>query len=143
MADKTSDAIKLNLRLPKPLHRRLKQQAKRNNVWLNTEIVNVLEGAEAATAKRMAEAMKPLVEDLIETAVVNVTGRLPHLQAEIMLDILLGRRSDSRDPLPTQAEVQRRLAQIKGLPVSTENQLVEIFLERQAAEAAAKKPEQK
>ena len=42
MANKTADAIKLNLRLPKPLHKRLKQQARRNNVSLNTEIVNQL-----------------------------------------------------------------------------------------------------
>src|SRR5262249_27347695 len=42
MASKTADAIKLVLRLPKPLHKRLKQQARRNNVSLNTEIVNQL-----------------------------------------------------------------------------------------------------
>jgi HicB family len=55
MADKTSDAIKLNLRLPKHLHKRLKQQARRNNVSLNTEIVNQLEGSEAATFERISK----------------------------------------------------------------------------------------
>jgi hypothetical protein len=35
--------VKLNLRLPKALHRRLVQQAKRNKASLNTEIINILE----------------------------------------------------------------------------------------------------
>jgi hypothetical protein len=60
--DKTADAIKLNLRLPKPLHKRLKQQARRNNVSLNTEIVNQLEGAEAAAVERIAETIAPLID---------------------------------------------------------------------------------
>jgi hypothetical protein len=60
--DKTADAIKLNLRLPKPLHKRLKQQARRNNVSLNTEIVNQLEGAEAAAVERIAETITPLID---------------------------------------------------------------------------------
>jgi predicted HicB family RNase H-like nuclease len=38
--------VKLNLRLPKGLHRRLAQQAKRNNVSLNTEIINLLDGGD-------------------------------------------------------------------------------------------------
>jgi hypothetical protein len=42
MADKRAKAIKLNVRMPPALHKRLKQQAKRNNVSLNTEIVNQL-----------------------------------------------------------------------------------------------------
>jgi hypothetical protein len=40
---KTADAIKLVLRLSKGLHRQLVQRAKRNNVSLNTEIINELE----------------------------------------------------------------------------------------------------
>jgi HicB family len=55
MANKTADAAKLVVRLPKSLHRRLKQQAKRNNVSLNTEIVNQLEGAEGALLERVVE----------------------------------------------------------------------------------------
>ena len=60
--DKTADAIKLNLRLPKALHKQLKQQARRNNVSLNTEIVNQLEGAEAAAVERIAETITPLID---------------------------------------------------------------------------------
>ena len=58
MASKTADAIKLVLRLPKPLHKRLKQQARRNNVSLNTEIVNQLEGHEAATLQQVNQRLK-------------------------------------------------------------------------------------
>jgi hypothetical protein len=141
MADKTSDAIKLNLRLPKPLHRRLKQQAKRNNVSLNTEIVNQLD--EPARRKLLRETMKPILDEAIEQIIAKATGRYPRDHAEIVLDLILGRRRDSRDPLPTEAELEKRLDQIGDLPVSTAEQLLEIFRERQAAEAAAKKPEQK
>jgi hypothetical protein len=56
-ADKTADAIKLNLRLPPALHRRLKQQARRNNTSLNAEIINQLGGAEAAVAERITAAI--------------------------------------------------------------------------------------
>jgi hypothetical protein len=124
MADKTSDAIKLNLRLPKSLHKRLKQQARRNNVSLNTEIVNQLEGSEAATAKRMTEAMKPLVEDAIETAVAQVTRRLPSKE-EIMLDMVL-----MDLPAPhTEAALQERL---RDWPPDKATELLQIFREIQA-----------
>jgi hypothetical protein len=73
-ADKTTDAVKLNLRLPKRLHRRLVQQAKGNNVSLNTEIINQLEGAEAAAAtaaaNRTLEVVRPIRDQL--TAVESV-----------------------------------------------------------------------
>jgi hypothetical protein len=55
-ADKTADAIKLNLRLPKSLHRRLQQRARRNNVSLNTEIVNELEGYKEPTTEEIVKA---------------------------------------------------------------------------------------
>jgi HicB family len=42
-APKTVDAVKLVLRLSKGLHRQLVRRAKRNNVSLNTEIINELE----------------------------------------------------------------------------------------------------
>jgi hypothetical protein len=69
-ADKTADAIKLNLRLPKPLHKRLKQQARRNNVSLNTEIVNQLEGHHEAALK---DAIRVVVEPLIDSAFERAT----------------------------------------------------------------------
>ena len=59
--DKTADAIKLNLRLPKALHKQLKQQARRNNVSLNTEIVNQLQGYEVATVERTTEIVAAAV----------------------------------------------------------------------------------
>jgi len=39
--------VKLNLRLPKALHRHLVQQAKRNKTSLNTEIIDTLERSRA------------------------------------------------------------------------------------------------
>jgi uncharacterized protein HemY len=74
MADRTADAIKLNLRLPKPLHKRLQRQARRNNVSLNTQIVNELEGSGAAAAKQLMEALKPLVDEALEQAIERVAG---------------------------------------------------------------------
>ena len=43
-AKRTDDVVKLNLRLPKTLHRKLREAARANNVSLNTEIINQLEG---------------------------------------------------------------------------------------------------
>lgn len=48
------DMAKFLLRLPKGLHKRLVQQAKRNNVSLNTEIINLLEGRGAADMEKIA-----------------------------------------------------------------------------------------
>jgi HicB family len=132
--------VNLILRLPPALHKRLKQQAKRNNVSLNTEIVSHLD--EPARRKLLRETMEPIAE-AIEERMVKGTGRYPRQQAEIMLDLVLGTRKDSRDPLPTEAELAERLHQIENMPVSTINQLQEIFSERKAAEAAVEKPEHK
>jgi len=59
MADTTS----LHLRLPKRLYKKLQQQARRNNVSLNTEIVNQLEGHEAATIERIKPVIKEAVAE--------------------------------------------------------------------------------
>src|SRR5262245_22501746 len=65
MADTTS----LHLRLPKRLYKRLQQQARRNNVSLNTEIVNQLAGYEAAMMQRTLEIVGPLLDKAVHTAV--------------------------------------------------------------------------
>jgi HicB family len=57
----SKDTVNLILRLPKPLHKRLKAQAKRNNVSLNTEIVNRLEGPRGAMGVVYKELMEPLI----------------------------------------------------------------------------------
>jgi len=77
MAETTS----LHLRLPKKLYKRLQQQARRNNVSLNTEIVNQLEGRELATVVPLTETVKrALASDLPETFVAfrvsPKTGRI-------------------------------------------------------------------
>ena len=74
MADKTADAIKLNLRLPKALHKRLTRQARRNNVSLNTEIVNQLEGSAAAEIKKVIEATRPYHEEALKAATAGATA---------------------------------------------------------------------
>ena len=92
MADKTADAAKFLLRLPKSLHRRLLQQAKRNNVSLNTEIVNQLEGYEVATVKRTTEIMQPLLKEAVNTAVLDMVplafALQPRTKAELEKAIL-------------------------------------------------------
>ena len=52
-AKHTDDVVKLNLRLPKALHRKLQQAAKANNVSLNTEIINQLEGRSSQTIEQL------------------------------------------------------------------------------------------
>jgi hypothetical protein len=145
MASKTADAIKLVLRLPKPLHKRLKQQARRNNVSLNTEIVNQLEGHEAASVARMAEALKPALDDAIKEAIemaVYRTTRRSREQAEAMLDMVT-RPDPGRgrpDPVRTEAELAERLREI-GFPNSDVVYFLQIFRERQAG--IQEKPNQK
>jgi hypothetical protein len=57
----TDDVVKLNLRLPKALHRKLRQAAKANNVSLNTEIINQLEG-------RLLQGISPdQIRNIIQT----------------------------------------------------------------------------
>jgi HicB-like protein involved in pilus formation len=74
--DKTADAIKLNLRLPKPLHKRLKQQARRNNVSLNTEIVNQLEGRQSGAIEGILQRWAD------ERGITIVIGNPPYLSAK-------------------------------------------------------------
>jgi hypothetical protein len=50
-----AETTSLHLRLPNALYKRLHRQARRNNVSLNTEIVNQLEGYEGAMVKRTTE----------------------------------------------------------------------------------------
>ena len=52
------DVVKLVLRLPKSLHRWLVQTAKRNNVSLNTEIINGLRGYETTLAKGLRDQIE-------------------------------------------------------------------------------------
>jgi HicB-like protein involved in pilus formation len=75
MADKTADAVKFLLRLPRGLHRRLLQQAKRNNVSLNTEIVNQLESHESTAVNRLKEWLKPAIENTIKEVFYRPPGQ--------------------------------------------------------------------
>jgi hypothetical protein len=71
MADKTADATKFLLRLPPALHKRLVVQARRNKISLNQEIVNQLEGYEAAMVKRTTGIMQPVIKSSAGGVVVQ------------------------------------------------------------------------
>jgi HicB family len=60
-AKNADDVVKLNLRLPKALHRKLHQAAKANNVSLNTEIINQLEGR--SWHGQMPDQVKNLIQE--------------------------------------------------------------------------------
>jgi len=70
--NRTTDAVKLNLRLPKSLHRQLVQQAARRNVSLNTEIVEQLQGSRARSYKELQNVLFHVVKDYMEVS--------PHLE---------------------------------------------------------------
>jgi hypothetical protein len=95
--NKTADAHQFLLRLPKPLHRRLAAQAKRNNVSLNTEIVNQLEGYETDTIRRATEIMHPLLTEAVHAAagVALLLGIARPRTEEQLMGIL--RRIDTSD----------------------------------------------
>jgi HicB family len=66
--EKTADAVGFMLRLPRSLHKRLQKQAEQNNVSLNTQLVNMLEGYEAATIKRVTEITQPILDEAVKQA---------------------------------------------------------------------------
>jgi hypothetical protein len=69
-----ADTTSLHLRLPKALYKKLQREARRNNVSLNTEIVNQLEGHEAATAERLSELMRPWIDEAVRAAAADKRG---------------------------------------------------------------------
>jgi hypothetical protein len=92
--NKTTDAAKLLLRLPKPLHKRLQQQARRNNTSVNTEILNQLSGyrnavCHAKSAEFDAHVLKTLLDALRDTW----AAPMPTTEAE------LNRRNSALDTI--------------------------------------------
>jgi hypothetical protein len=73
MPPEAQPMVQLHLRLPQKLHRRLMQQAKRNNASLQTEIVNQLEGYDAGTVKRTTEIVQPLLDEAVKAAASEAT----------------------------------------------------------------------
>jgi hypothetical protein len=76
-ANKTTDAVKLVLRLPKDLHRRLTQQAKRNSVSLNTQILNELRWRDVKT-----DAMTELAKHVLDVLPDDARERMIQLIAQ-------------------------------------------------------------
>jgi hypothetical protein len=134
-ADKTTDAIKLNLRLPKHLHKRLKHQAQRNNVSLNTEIVNQLEGAEAAMAKRMADALRPALEEAIQKVrqpvekAIQIVEAIQKVSQRRETELMLRRIMAHPDAPSTEEELQALLE--GAMPAAEVEKMMEMFGEIQ------------
>jgi hypothetical protein len=82
---KDDDIVKLNLRLPKKLHRRLTQQAKRNNTSLNTEIINVLTaaGEPKPEPKPIEEIIRAAAQQAAESTMTLVTTYSRHSEEEV------------------------------------------------------------
>jgi HicB family len=104
MAKKPADTVNLILRLPKALHKRLKQEARRHNVSLNTEIVNQLEDDEAVNVERMAEKMKPLIQEFMSRLGVSGDPWIEQFLADSVR-------------LPTEAELRQRLIDHENSPL--------------------------
>jgi len=87
MASKTADAIKLVLRLPKALHKRLTQQARRNNVSLNTEIVQRLK--ETLPTAKTHRDLREVADLLAQRGANHALGGTPLTEMNKKLDKLI------------------------------------------------------
>ena len=126
MANKTADAIKLNLRLPKPLHKRLKQQARRNNVSLNTEIVNQLSNPKPAILGNPVILPPEAIPNIIDPRIAASfrkeieKGIVPIVQQEFALGLapILRKEIETlvRDVRVAQAESEKRSQDMPAVP---------------------------
>jgi hypothetical protein len=71
----TDDVVKLNLRLPKALHKKLRQAAKTNNVSLNTEIINQLEGRSLHLPEQVNNLVQAIATATVERMQVVEVGK--------------------------------------------------------------------
>jgi hypothetical protein len=105
MADTTS----LHLRLPTKLYKRLQRRAKGNNVSLNTEIVNQLEGHhEAALKDAIQVVVKPLVDSAFERATEAADVALQRFANKMILRLAEEEQKRATDsvtpPLPSSGD---------------------------------------
>jgi hypothetical protein len=107
MADTTS----LHLRLPNSLYRRLQRQAKRNNASLNTEIVNQLAGAEAATVRRILEIAQPLLQEMRWRAGIETVEYVLQLMAEFAQEFAA---SEHQPPTEEDLRLRHRMNEVMG-----------------------------
>jgi len=78
-----TDIVKFNVRLPKPLHRRLQRDAAKNNVSMNTQMVNELEGSRAALVRDLVEAARPELKDIAAERHSNVEHAFRAIQVRL------------------------------------------------------------
>src|SRR5262249_19026383 len=128
MADTTS----LHLRLPKSLYKRLQRQARRNNVSLNTEIVNQLSNPkDLGIGPILRKEIEKEIEQRIPFIVQKETGDLGFAR-------ILGKEIETlvRDVRVAQSEIETfvrdvRVAQAESERRSQDNRAV---LEREKGE---------
>jgi len=126
MASKTADAIKLVLRLPKPLHKRLTQQARRENVSLNTLIVNQLSNPKPAILGNPVILPPEAIPNIIDPRIAASfrkeieKGIVPIVQQEFALGIapILRKEIETlvRDVRVAQAESEKRSQDMPAVP---------------------------
>jgi len=97
MASKTADRYKLVLRLPKPLHKRLKQQARRNDVSLNTEIVNQLEGRETLGPGLFSGFIQEEFRKVLEHIYPEIAEKAAELATQAAVKIARENRAPIKD----------------------------------------------
>ena len=119
MASKTADVIKLVLRLPKPLHKRLKQLARRNNVSLNTELVNQLSNPK--DLRIAPHILKRMVEGLVRDVRVRGVPVVPVTDLEAAKTRIVA-LEDEVAHLRGQAESERRVQDTRAVREKGEEQ---------------------
>ena len=69
--------VQLHLRLPKKLHKRLMQRARRNNTSLNTEIINRLEAALTGVTDDRGPLQREDIAKIIKATLDNYVVPVP------------------------------------------------------------------
>jgi HicB family len=99
MARKRDDTVKLVLRLPPKLHRRLTRMATRDNQSLNTLMVSVLEAWAGTQDSQSLRAQKEAFEMMKRRGIVSSEWERPFAEVIEKLDklIALAEREESED----------------------------------------------
>jgi hypothetical protein len=75
----TDDTVKLVIRLPRPLHKRLTRQAARNNRSLNDEMVQRLKGYDRGAIELTADYADALTAE-VQKRLAQITPSLSELE---------------------------------------------------------------
>jgi hypothetical protein len=133
-----ADTTSLHLRLPKSLYKNLQRQARRNNVSLNTEIVNQLAGHDAATETRLTQMVRPLIDQAVSATPIGDERALR--EAWAILPFLERRLSGLQRRLSELGAKYRPTDEEEVLALTRERDMVERKLQV-VREALAKQPQ--